>query len=68
MVGFQREEKPLSEELENCPYCGEELSFLEHEGELTDVLYCGKCEKAFLAEEETLKKIRKYEQKRIKAL
>ena len=62
--GYQRQENPVSEELENCPYCGQELTLLEHEGELTDVLYCGECEKAFLAGDETLKKIQKLEQKR----
>ena len=64
MTAYQRQQNPISEESENCPYCGEELDFLEHEGELTDVLWCEECKKAFLAGEETLKKIQKYEQKR----
>lgn len=64
--GYQRQENPISEKSENCPYCGEELGFLEHEGELTDILYCESCKKGFLAEEETLKKIRKYEEERKK--
>ena len=63
MRGYQREEKPLSEESANCPYCGEELAFLTYEGELTDVLWCEECEKPFLAEGEELKKIQRYAQK-----
>ena len=64
MKAFQRQENPVSEELENCPYCGQELTLLEHEGEYTDVLYCEECKKPFLAEEETLEKIQKLEKKR----
>lgn len=63
MRGYQREEKPLSEESANCPYCGEELAFLTYEGELTNVLYCVECEQAFKPSEEGLDKIRKYAEK-----
>ena len=64
MKGYQREEKPLSEESANCPYCGEELSFLRYEGELTNILYCENCKQGFIAEDEELKKIQKYALKR----
>lgn len=63
MRGYQREEKPLSEESENCPYCGEELIFLRHKGKLLNVLWCEKCKKAFTVEGETLKKIEEYMEK-----
>lgn len=61
--GYQRQETPVSEESENCPYCGSELSFLTYKGELTNILYCEECKKPFLAEKEGLKKIRKYAEK-----
>ncbi len=63
MRGYQREEQPLSKESANCPYCGKELSFVEYEGEVIPVFWCEKCEEAFLAEGEELKKIRKYADK-----
>ena len=64
MKGYQREEKPVSEESANCPYCGSELAFLRYEGELTNILYCENCEKGFVAENEELKKIQKYAEQR----
>lgn len=61
--GYQRTEKPLSQESENCPYYDSELSFVKYEEELIPILWCQECEKAFLAEKEDLKKIRKYAKK-----
>lgn len=63
MCAYQRPEKPVSEELANCPYCGSELAVLTHKGELTNALWCEECEQPFLAEEEELKKIEKLAEK-----
>ena len=63
MTGYQREEKSVSEESANCPFCGEELSFLRYEGEITNILYCENCKQGFVAEKEELKKIQKYAEK-----
>ena len=62
-MGFARETKPRSEESENCPYCGEQLVFLRHRGMLTNALYCEDCKKAFLVDENGVKKIEKYDEK-----
>lgn len=64
MKAYQRKENPVSEESANCPDCGSEMHFVEYKGELIDVFWCEECEKAFLAEDEELKKIEKYEKKR----
>ena len=61
---YERERKPISEESANCPNCGSEMHFVEYEGELIDVFWCEECKEGFKAEEEELKKIEKYEQKR----
>jgi len=66
MKGFQREEQPLSEESENCPFCGEELAFLRYKGMLTNVFWCLNCKRGFEAEQDGLKKIEKYAEKMTK--
>lgn len=66
MKGFQREEQPLSNESENCCYCGEELAFLRYRGMLIKALYCEGCKKIFVAEENGVKKIEKYGEKMAK--
>ena len=48
--GYQRQEKPLSQESANCPICGSEMHFVEYKGELIDVFWCEECEEAFLLE------------------
>ena len=63
MRGYQREEKPLSKESENCAFCGNELLFLRHKGEVIDILWCIQCEEGFKADEGTLKKIEEYTKK-----
>ena len=64
MKGYQRTEQPLSEETENCPYCGKELSFVKYRGKTIPVLWCKNCEEALIPEtKEGLKKIQKYAEK-----
>ena len=64
MKAYQRQEKPLSEDLENCEYCGSELVLTSYEGEVTNILWCPECKKAYqITDERTLAKIGKLAEK-----